>query len=716
MSNLGARAFIRGTFVRYRAAAFIPVAAGILSVQASVGAEPTTARWVSTTGVNWEDPANWNTNPYFPNNAGTTRYDVAIEGAPAVRLASDVSIDGLLIDQSRLDADPGSGLTVHGATRVRGGSAVAISGRYAADHTILEDGSLTFNDGAEVSVGRLAVSQGYVAFMNGSNHVRDLTLDQAGQRIDAWGELTTAGTSVLTGGQLNAEVLRIEGNFTAKANAEVYGNIIRVAGHVEDHGRIGATTLHILSSGVHEVVTQPTTEVWWPESVINEGILRKSGPGHWTFSATLNNPGRVEIDEGSMSLVQPDHVDGTFHVSAGGKLILSAHGYPPATAFLPTARIEGPGPLALHYGRVIVPGSAWHLEGEAALLPNTTLFLTGESTIRNTHLMGELEGPGTATVPAGGELRIDSGSRIASLHLKNTGTTTVTGTLSVTSDTTIENLSGGTFTLLPLSRTVAGIKNDSPGGTATFLNAGLLEAITGPQDRIRFDSVDVINDGTIRVYDGFLVFNGNFLQNSGALDLHGGNVLVSHRDGVPNGINGGTITGDGAVYEYFGQFETLRATISPGHGPGKLILGRVMPRYKLNILDGSELLIDLAGTTQDTEYDHLFIIGSPILDGELRVSVWDEFASRIAAGDTFEIVSTYAGGDPIAGAFDNAPPGSRALSADGRWSFHVDYGPTSPFDPTSVVLSDFQRVPEPATGALLLATVAGSFRRRSRRK
>src|SRR5688572_5045308 len=107
MSNLGARAFIRGTFVRYRAAAFIPVAAGILSVHASVGAEPTTARWVSTTGVNWEDPANWNTNPYFPNTAGTARYDVAIEGAPAVRLASNVTIDRLLLDQSRLDADPG---------------------------------------------------------------------------------------------------------------------------------------------------------------------------------------------------------------------------------------------------------------------------------------------------------------------------------------------------------------------------------------------------------------------------------------------------------------------------------------------------------------------------------------------------------------------------------------------------------------------------------
>jgi hypothetical protein len=64
------------------------------------------------------------------------------------------------------------------------------------------------------------------------------------------------------------------------------------------------------------------------------------------------------------------------------------------------------------------------------------------------------------------------------------------------------------------------------------------------------------------------------------------------------------------------------------------------------------------------------------------------FDASVAAADTFTILAS---NQPLSGEFLNVAPGTRLNTADGHGSFRVNYGATSAFGATTVVLSDFQR-------------------------
>jgi hypothetical protein len=192
--------------------------------------------------------------------------------------------------------------------------------------------------------------------------------------------------------------------------------------------------------------------------------------------------------------------------------------------------------------------------------------------------------------------------------------------------------------------------------------------------------------------------NGRQAGAAQILDLSGGTLVAGRIDaanlrGSAGGTNG-TIVNNGT-------------TISPGDSTNS---GRTFISGDLNVLAGA-LAAGIGGTTASTawqdaalagRYDVLAVSGTATLGGSLSVSLIDGFAP--SAADTFTIVT----GTSVGGAFGNVAFGSRINTAGGEGSFLV-----SLTGGNSVVLSNFQPIPEPTSLAgLLLAGGALITRRR----
>ena len=122
----------------------------------------------------------------------------------------------------------------------------------------------------------------------------------------------------------------------------------------------------------------------------------------------------------------------------------------------------------------------------------------------------------------------------------------------------------------------------------------------------------------------------------------------------------------------------------------------------------AKLQIEIGGPEAGAEYDQLTVIGPATLGGMLEIELIDEFLPD--ADDTFTILDA----DVLNGSFFNAVPGQRLMTVDGVGSFLVQYGASSPFPSSSVVLSEFQAIPEPAAAiwAMCASLIWASRRRR----
>jgi len=204
-------------------------------------------------------------------------------------------------------------------------------------------------------------------------------------------------------------------------------------------------------------------------------------------------------------------------------------------------------------------------------------------------------------------------------------------------------------------------------------------------------------------------FSNGFTQTSGALLLNGGNVATTSG---PLLVQGGTLAGSGTISGNVtvGQASGAPAVLSPGFPPGTLnITG------DLTLLGTSLTLIELGGTTQGVNYDFINVGGTATFNGSLAVNFTNGFASSVVPTDVFTVLTA---GSPIAGSFTNVLGGARVPDGVGSGSFVVNYGAGSPFGMYTLVLTDFQPVPEPSTWSLLslgAVTVLYTLRRRRRR-
>jgi PEP-CTERM motif-containing protein len=224
-------------------------------------------------------------------------------------------------------------------------------------------------------------------------------------------------------------------------------------------------------------------------------------------------------------------------------------------------------------------------------------------------------------------------------------------------------------------------------------------------------ATSVANLGSLVIQKGAtLMLNGTFDQPA-APPTQGGTTL----------LNGGTITSAHALT--FGQNTTLTgsgtingdvasgATISPGASAGTLVING-----NVSLLDGSKLVMEIGGLTQETQYDHLAVGGMVTLDGTLELHMLNGFQLQLDPSQTFTLLTSK---DILSGAFDNVANGARLTTADGLASFQVNYGTGSSYGANNLVLSDPQAVPEPASLMLLAggAVIFGCarFHKRQRR-
>jgi T5SS/PEP-CTERM-associated repeat protein len=241
--------------------------------------------------------------------------------------------------------------------------------------------------------------------------------------------------------------------------------------------------------------------------------------------------------------------------------------------------------------------------------------------------------------------------------------------------------------------------------------------------------------GSLRVAGGARVWVGQrlLLWNGAQVELAGGSVDVGPAPGVAaedqvRVLRGRLLGGSGAI----GGSVRLAGVLDPGGPAGApginealVALGyAVGPARRLDVAgdlaveDAARVEIDVAGGGAGEGYDAVVVAGAVALAGSLTLRVADDQVDGIAASDVFTVLEA---GGGLSGAFANVASGGRVPLSGRPGSFQVFYGPGSgavpnPYDPDSVVLTDFLPVPEPGQ-ALLVAVgwgVLAAPRRRRR--
>ena len=279
-------------------------------------------------------------------------------------------------------------------------------------------------------------------------------------------------------------------------------------------------------------------------------------------------------------------------------------------------------------------------------------------------------------------------------QVHNFGTFTVSsaGDLNLEIDPahTTRNTLGGTF-----FNESGGILNVSGTGTLTFggdfQNTGTFNQ-TG--NAITYNGA-AVNTGIIRQSGGTVQANGPFRQTAGIYFVTGSAVLSGNVT-----FQGGRLMGSGRVSPFGNLNVTTGAVIDPGDDLGQA--GLLTISTKLDLSGGGVLHADIGGTTAGLTYDRTVTANFPTLGGgKLELSLINGFTP--ATDDTFTILST-SDGSFLSGSFDNVADGARLATDDDAGSFLVQYG--SGANSGSVVLSDFEPVPEPSAVALFATALS----------
>ncbi len=400
----------------------------------------------------------------------------------------------------------------------------------------------------------------------------------------------------------------------------------------------------------------------------NGGSYNKLSAGNTDFYVPFNNSGTVNVSAGALAL----HGGGTF---SGG------------------AAFNGNGSTQLVGGTFNVTGGihSTHLTLDGASLSGTP-ELHGVFTFAS----GVLASGSTTTVAADGVMEFTTGADhdLPGHALVNNGVVNWNGgRIRGGNGTTITN--NGVFN----DNASSNVNNDYQNAALTFTNGTSGVYKKNGAGTTTF-SVPFTNNGTLTIANGGMVFAGTF-TNNGSIGLANG---ATAHFATPLSFASATLAGTGTINA---ASVTAGALVSPGNSPGMLTI-----TGDLSLLGTSTLLIELGGTTQGTGYDYLNIGGNAAIGGLLNLKFVNGFESSVLASNSFTILSS-SGTAGLTGAFSNVGNGQRLSTLDGFGSFQVNYGGGL----NSVVLSNFQAVPEPSTYALLglgVATLFVAMRRRRR--
>jgi hypothetical protein len=461
-----------------------------------------------------------------------------------------------------------------------------------------------------------------------------------------------------------------------EANAALKGLLSLNTGNTITNNAIGI--FELVGDGNIESINLP------PSVFNNDGLVQKTAGGVFDLGLTLNNnaTGQVHVQSGTLRITSDGTGSGVFTADVGATLEFAS---PPSYLLDPSAIVGGQGTILLS-GR-LDSSANWNVDGTTQISSGVTNFLvpaTTRSAIQSGgRITGDLvildgltwndgvEGPGSTLVQ--GDVEI-SGSGPAGHILDNRVLNLSPGH---TANALAQLIGNGAIVNNPFGATFkmgASLLAFSP--IPVFNNSG--DFIKTSDDNSNLDWA-FINSGLFDLTAGNVVVTNSFTQIDGQTRLSGGSLVAL----VPIQIQGGQLTGSGAINAAVSN----NGTIAPGSPIGTLVFNQ-----PLTLGADSILAFDIGGRTQGVDYDFLSPAGQLLaLNGRIQVQFLNGFQTSVTATDAFAVIEACP--QCLSGSFGNAPSGADLPTADGLGTFTVFYGPSSPFPPGQVVLTNFRSAP-----------------------
>ena len=661
--------------------------------------------------------------------------DNTIQGAGSLGVNAIGIINRSLIDANAMAAltvDPSTSTGMVNSATMRatnGGTLVLAAGTYTnfeggtdgliqADASTIQLNSATVNGGevevlgtgtlglasSTISGGKVTNSAtGTLQTTSGTSTLGGMVSNPGGGQIrvlnnttltlQSTGTYQNAGELSLEGGA-NSTLLKVSGGdvslsgggtvtLSDSANNLILGTastdrLINVDQTIAGSGNIGGNFMGLTNQGTI-IANQPTLLIIDPSSssdVTNTGVLRADGGTLRLSAGAFNNTGgTIEAVNGSTVQLSLAIVEGgTIQTSTGGliEVISSSTLKNMPTSLDAEVQVNNLVTLtlvgAIHNTGTINVNATTNSTGLS--MNDGDVTLTGGGMIFfSDSLNNFVNGNSGSNSLINEDNAIEGAGFLGSniIQLINRGSISATGDNALTIDLTSSTTNEGTF--------------------AAFGSGGLSFA-----DAFTNQASVVVGSGS-----QFLV-TGNFTQTSGFTLADG----LIDPTGIFDLVDGG-LGGSGTIAANV----TSGGLIAPGNSAGTLaVLGN------LTMTSAAALAFEIGGLSQGTEYDFLSVSATASLDGDLEFSFFNGGQNLIGDTDALEVL----GATTIVGSFFNVASGDRLTAIDGKGSFIVNYGSGSPFNPGSVILSNFMLIPEPRVYGMILAfavSVVVATRRRS---
>ena len=536
-----------------------------LAVFAGGASAATTSNWSNATSGNWNTPANWSSNPNYPNNgtpAGSTyNVNLAVSGsAYTVTLDGDVAVSNLTINSAAATLSQTNGtLSLTGNLAIQSGAyllgdATISGGRLTTvgssvltvtptmfwtpatlNNTTVAGNVLVQNSARLVSSTDLTLDAGTIKLLSGSTLELDGAITGSGQVVFD----SSSGSGIVTPSSL---ALTINPQITIRTGA--------------GSGIVGQVQLSTTNNGLISAQTAGQT-LTIQGDFINQGTLQAINGGTLTLNPGMvwSNTGTLRVDNGTLNIGGSDTLKnlgsftrtaGTVNLTGGyfieGPAALDLSNTAAGAVNLGSSAYVTNGSLTASTGLIQVVNSAGsgafatldriQLQQDLVVNDSASLALVHDVTLNSTQI--SLASTGSST-----RLRASQQT-----YLAGTGQITFDGSAAADNlvDGYLELRQGITLRTGSQGGTVGGVHGfirnkgvvsaQTPGKTITiagaFQNDGTVEARNGAAvvfamavNAANFDGAK-LTGGTWNVYDGSTLEMG-----SAAIQVNAANVLLS---------------------------------------------------------------------------------------------------------------------------------------------------------------------------------------------
>ena len=603
------------------------------------------------------------------SNLGSINFDnytTHFSGSSASALSGQVNVNGgtLAIDASTVLNAPIT-LSSNGMISTAAGVVATFN-------------NLSWTGGTILGSGTALIPVGQTLSMNGSGY----------RYLGTGGVLVIGGTATLSGGTLNNYSSYVSGQVNILA-----GGVFDMQGGTSTGDSSGTGGVLNNSGLFKKTGSLGSSAAIYGWTLNNSGTIQTQA-GTLSVSSALNNTGLVDVQSTTTLTLSGGGVEagGTFNIASGGVIEFEGGTYNLAGSTFNnsgsinfdnyTTHFSGSSASALS-GQVNVNGGTLAIDASTVLNAPITLSSNGTistasgvvATLNNLSWTGgTILGSGTALIPVGQTLSMNgSGYR----YLGTSGVLAIGGTATFSGGTLNNNssyvsgqvnvLAGGVFDMQGSSS-----MGDSSGTGGILNNSGLFKK-TGSGTASIGTGWILNNAGMIDIQNGTLSLSGSLIQTTGTLKLSGGTLTSTTKLNLQGGLLQGTGTLGASIFN--------NGTISPGSANNSA--GSLVVTGSLSLGIGSNLLFEIGGNVQGTQYDFLSETGTATLNlnGTLTVQLTNGFKPT----QTNPVVITT--GTTILGQFVNVANGGWLVTTDGSNAYQVNYGSQSKYSRNSVILS-----------------------------